>query len=75
MSAGARSPGTAIAGLGITEVGKIFGRSATHFAIDTPGALFVGVVRPTGWCVRAEVRVVPLVIPAHFKLPSCAGGG
>jgi len=34
MSAGARRPGTAIAGLGITDVGKIFGRSATHFAIE-----------------------------------------
>jgi len=34
MSAKRQRPGTAIAGLGITEVGKVFGRSATHFACD-----------------------------------------
>jgi acetyl-CoA acetyltransferase len=34
MSANSQRPGTAIAGLGITEVGKVFGRSATHFASD-----------------------------------------
>ena len=34
MSAGRQRPGTAIAGLGITEVGKVFGRSATQFASD-----------------------------------------
>jgi acetyl-CoA acetyltransferase len=34
MRARTRNTSGAIAGLGITEVGKVFGRSATHFAID-----------------------------------------